>query len=296
MNKEKSVYISTATQKRLLMDIKDLIRNPLDDNGIFYKHDESDMLKGYALIIGPENSVYEYGNYIFEFTFPQDYPLKPPIVSFKTNDGKTRFHPNLYRNGKVCLSILNTWRGEEWTSCLTIKSILLSIVSILDDKPLLHEPGITENHTDFLNYNKIIEYKNMQFSYYYILKNKDTYLNNKFVFFHEIIKENFIKNYEKINQKLERLKSEQEKTKDDIKNICYSIRIYGDYNTNVNYNSIQKNIRLLFKEYKKELDNKEEELLIKEYNENFYKKCDDITKTNDDIIKTNDDIIKTIKL
>ena len=34
-------------------------------------------------------------------------------LTYLTNDGNTRFHPNLYRNGKVCLSVLNTWRGKD---------------------------------------------------------------------------------------------------------------------------------------------------------------------------------------
>jgi len=52
--------------------------------------------------------------------FPEDYPSSAPhIVFLTTNGGKTRFNPNLYSDGKVCLSILGTWRGEsgeQWSS------------------------------------------------------------------------------------------------------------------------------------------------------------------------------------
>ncbi len=52
--------------------------------------------------------------------FPEDYPSSAPhIVFLTTNGGKTRFNPNLYADGKVCLSILGTWRGEsgeQWSS------------------------------------------------------------------------------------------------------------------------------------------------------------------------------------
>jgi ubiquitin-protein ligase len=160
-----STYISDITQKRLVHDITDLYRNPLTEQGIYYHHDDTNMLKGYAMIIGPPDSLYQNGFYFFELTFPYNYPQQPPIVKYMTNDGKTRFHPNLYRNGKVCLSILNTWKGDGWTSCQTIKSILLTIISILDDKPLLHEPGIRENHTDFDKYNDIILFRNIDFSF-----------------------------------------------------------------------------------------------------------------------------------
>ena len=46
---------------RLLQDVKDIIKNPLESQGIGYKHDESDMLKGTALIIGPQDTPYENG-------------------------------------------------------------------------------------------------------------------------------------------------------------------------------------------------------------------------------------------
>lgn len=100
-----------ANQKRLLKDVIDILKNPLEDNGIYYKHDENDMLCGYALIMGPEETLYNYGYYLFKFTFPTDYPFSPPKLTYLTNNGHTRFHPNLYITGKVCLSILNTLEG-----------------------------------------------------------------------------------------------------------------------------------------------------------------------------------------
>ena len=42
----------------------------------------------------------DMGAYMFEFTYPTEYPFVPPKVTYLTNDGKTRFNPNLYRNGK----------------------------------------------------------------------------------------------------------------------------------------------------------------------------------------------------
>ena len=52
-----------------------------------------------------------------------------------------RFNPNLYNCGKVCLSILGTWTGPGWTSVMTTKSVLISIRSLMNEKPFYNEPG-----------------------------------------------------------------------------------------------------------------------------------------------------------
>lgn len=61
-----------------------------------------------------------------------------------TNGGRCRFNPNIYANGKVCLSILGTWRGErgeEWSSAQGLESILISIQSLMSSNPYENEPG-----------------------------------------------------------------------------------------------------------------------------------------------------------
>ena len=92
--------ISKETIKRLACDIKRIIQEPLDSHNIYYKHDDNDILKGYALIIGPKDTPYAYGAYLFEFNFPYNYPYSPPKVIFCLSDGITRFNPNFYVNGK----------------------------------------------------------------------------------------------------------------------------------------------------------------------------------------------------
>jgi ubiquitin-protein ligase len=156
--------ITKETIQRLLKDVKQIIKHPLTDNGIYYSHDESNMLKGYAMIVGPTDTPYFGGFYFFEFNFPDDYPFSPPTVIFMTNDGLTRYNPNLYKCGKVCVSILNTWTGDKWSSCQTINSILLTLCSLLNDSPLENEPGHTKNSREFVPYQKSIEFSNINFA------------------------------------------------------------------------------------------------------------------------------------
>lgn len=183
---------------RLLKDVKQIIRNPLTDNGIYYIHDDTNIRKGYALIIGPEDTPYFGGNYFFELSYPEDYPYTPPSVKYCTNGDNIRFNPNLYKCGKVCVSLLNTWRGDQWTSCQTISSVLLTLCTLLNKEPLLNEPGINKTHPDFATYKQIIEYANLKIAVCDIVSKKLGYYNPFFESFYPFVKENFLKNYTKM--------------------------------------------------------------------------------------------------
>jgi len=155
-----NIVIEKGTAKRLIKDIKQMASDQID--GIHYMHDTTNILQGSALIIGPPDTPYEGGYFLFLFDFPTNYPFSPPVLTYYTNDGHTRMHPNLYKTGKVCLSILNTWNGESWTGCQTISSVLLTIRSIMTNDPILHEPGIDKSHRDFHTYTEIIRYKSIE--------------------------------------------------------------------------------------------------------------------------------------
>jgi ubiquitin-protein ligase len=205
---------------RIVKDVKYIMKNPI--NNIHYKHDTENITSGYALIIGNRDTPYSYGNYLFEFTFPDNYPYEPPKVRILTSDGNMRFHPNLYIGGKVCLSIINTWHGEGWTSCNNINSILLTLSSILDNNSLTFEPGICNSHHNVKKYDILVGYKNIE---HCIIKqintlndlaknNTDHDTNNPklyktenclLLFKNEII-DNFKKNFNIINNDLQNLK------------------------------------------------------------------------------------------
>lgn len=224
--------ISTDTVKRLLKDVKQIIKTPLEDNGIYYKHCEENMLKGYALIIGPKDTPYFGGYYFFEFNYPDDYPFSPPKVTYKTNDGLVRYNPNLYKCGKVCVSILNTWSGDKWSSCQTITSVLLTLCSLLNDAPLTNEPGHNKNCIDFLPYQKTIEYKNIDFAICDLL-NYDN-IPPSFKLFYPIMIENFMKNYDELCYFISKQPKEE---------IIYNTKLY------------QMNIRTCYEELQKKIEN-----------------------------------------
>ncbi|KAM3419260.1 hypothetical protein BST61_g5198 [Cercospora zeina] len=110
---------------------------------------DSDVRNVRALIVGPPETPYEFGFFEFDMKFPKDYPIKSPHVRcITTNNGRTRFNPNIYAEGKVCLSILGTWRGqpgEEWSSAQGLESVLISIQSLMSSNPYENEPGYETN-------------------------------------------------------------------------------------------------------------------------------------------------------
>ena len=224
--------ISRETIHRLLADVKYIYNNPLTDNGIYYTHDDADIMKGYALIVGPEDTPYFGGFYFFEFDFPTDYPFSPPKVKYMTNNGVTRFNPNLYKCGKVCVSILNTWSGDKWSACQTLNSVLLTLCSLLNDKPLLNEPGQLITSKDFLPYQKSIEFLNIDFTICDMLGNMKRWMPEHFSHFYPFMKEHFLKNYDKILEIVE--------SKADI-NELYHVNIF-QMNTTANYLALKDKI------------------------------------------------------
>lgn len=233
-------FLTKTAQKRLLKDVKDIIKHPLTDHGIFYIHDEQNITKGYACIMGPSDTIYKHGAYLFTLDFPSEYPFKPPTLKYSTNDGKTRFHPNLYRNGKVCLSILNTWKGEQWTSCQSIKTILLTLVTLFHNKPLLCEPGFKETSVDFIPFNKTIEFKNFQIA----INNISSRLIGNFVLFKPFIKLHILQNKEAIQTKIDELQNLSEE------NECIKVRAYNMV-TKIDYSQVKSNFEKLLINYSK---------------------------------------------
>ena len=229
--------IPRDTIKRLIKDVRGIIKNPLVSNGIYYKHHDENMMRGYALIIGPEDTVYADGYYFFEIDYPVDYPYRPPKVTFKTNQDRIRFHPNLYSSGKVCLSMLNTWRGEQWTSCQTISSILLTMCTLFTKNPLLNEPGVDIGHPDINKYNDIIEHKNIEIAILNIVTKHPSLYLPTFDLFRDVVLEKFIENKERILNRIVALANT--KTTQIVTTRMYSMTTEIDYSKLVTqYNTV----------------------------------------------------------
>merc|ERR1719186_923521 len=97
-----------------------------------------------ACIEGPKNTPYENGLFFFDFQLGPDYPSVPPTCHY-ISYCSDRLNPNLYEDGKVCVSLLGTWSGkgtETWTPNSNLLQLLVSIQGlILVNEPYFNEAG-----------------------------------------------------------------------------------------------------------------------------------------------------------
>ena len=101
--------------------------------------DENDIYKWTVCFTGPEDTIYEGGFFKAILTFPEDFPQNPPEMKFITQ----MWHPNIYKDGKVCISILHPpgvdnmneleKAEERWRPVLGVEQILISVISMLNE-------------------------------------------------------------------------------------------------------------------------------------------------------------------
>lgn len=113
----------SAMFKRLTKEFKQLQAENNNDLSAFPVDDG--LQKWNVYIRGPEGTPYAGGLYSCELAIGNDYPLKPPTLTFKTKI----FHPNISESGSVCIDIL---KGQ-WSPVLDIRKIMISICSLLSD-------------------------------------------------------------------------------------------------------------------------------------------------------------------
>lgn len=117
------------------------------DTSILMRISNDCMNYSSVFITGPEGTPYHNGIFEFHMYYPNNYPTSNPKINLMTTgNGSVRFNPNLYNSGKVCLSLLGTWRGEQgesWNPELsTTLQLLISIQSLIFiQDPYFNEPG-----------------------------------------------------------------------------------------------------------------------------------------------------------
>ena len=78
-------------------------------------------------------SIYKGKCFTLKFTFDDNYPIEAPEVVFI---GKIPLHEHVYSNGFICISILY----DDWTAAMNVKSVTLSIASMINKGKELKKP------------------------------------------------------------------------------------------------------------------------------------------------------------
>lgn len=120
-----------------------LLRNSLPP-GVWVRVFEDRMDLVSVMIEGPKKTPYEDGMFFFDIQLGREYPKMPPLCYY-ISYCSDRLNPNLYEDGKVCVSLLGTWSGrdsEVWGSNSTLLQVIVSIQGlILVSEPYFNEAG-----------------------------------------------------------------------------------------------------------------------------------------------------------
>ncbi len=127
-----------------------ILATSLPPSQIYVRSYESrlDLLR--ALILGPADTPYEFAPFLIDLYLPPTYPAQPPVAHFHSwTSGLGRINPNLYEEGKICLSLLGTWPGrgikgesDTWSDKANLLQLLLSLMGlVLVKRPFYNEAG-----------------------------------------------------------------------------------------------------------------------------------------------------------
>ncbi|KAJ8925969.1 hypothetical protein NQ315_009824 [Exocentrus adspersus] len=128
---------TSSALRALAVEYKSLQEEPVE--GFCVKLvNEDNLFEWEVAIFGPPDTLYMGGCFKARMKFPTDYPYSPPSIRFLTKV----WHPNVYENGDLCISILHPpvddpqsgeLPCERWNPTQNVRTILLSVISLLNE-------------------------------------------------------------------------------------------------------------------------------------------------------------------
>eukprot|EP01147_Barroeca_monosierra_P004159 gene4159-6511_t len=143
-----------AAIRKLQLEMRELQKTPVD--GTLLAFDEENLLCWKVALFGPPDTPYAGGYFKAQLDFPETYPFNPPRMRFTSRI----WHPNVFPNGSICISILHPpgtdelsgERPEErWNPTQSIRTILLSVISLLNE-PNTNSPANVDANVSYLKY------------------------------------------------------------------------------------------------------------------------------------------------
>ena len=147
--------MSSSSKLMLLREFKELKLRPKSSYFQVYGLKDDNIYEWVVFIIGPPKTFYAGGIYKAVMRFPQTYPMEPPSLQFVC----TMYHPNVYSDGKVCISTLqvpapgavgNEENSMFWRPVVGVEQALLSVISLLSD-PNHEDPANSAAAEEWIN-------------------------------------------------------------------------------------------------------------------------------------------------
>lgn len=147
------IHMSSSSQNKqpqstvlrtLMLEFKSLQEEPVEGFRVKIAN-EDNLFEWEVALFGPPSTLYEGGYFKAGMKFPHDYPYSPPSVKFLTKV----WHPNVYENGDLCISILHPpvddpqsgeLACERWNPTQNVRTVLLSVISLLNE-PNTYSPA-----------------------------------------------------------------------------------------------------------------------------------------------------------
>jgi len=128
-------------------DLKEILHSESSVEGVFVELiDKSNVFEWRVWLEGPHDTPYHNGIFKCKLSFPQTYPMEPPTLVFETQI----WHPNVYEDGKVCISILHPPGRDEmnpdeppearWLPSHTAVTIAMCVLSMIGE-PNINSPA-----------------------------------------------------------------------------------------------------------------------------------------------------------
>jgi ubiquitin-conjugating enzyme E2 O len=163
-HREQAPTQNPAFLKRIAKEHR-ILSSSLPANEIYVRTYESrlDLLR--CLVVGPADTPYEYCPFVIDLHLGPSFPKEPPAAHFHSwTSGLGRINPNLYEEGKICLSLLGTWPGqsklEGWSEKATILQLLVSLQGLVFvSRPFYNEAGF-----ETYNEEKVYSLESQQYS------------------------------------------------------------------------------------------------------------------------------------
>lgn len=135
---------NSSAVRALALEYKSLQEEPVEGFRVKLCN-EDNLFEWEVAIFGPPDTLYQGGYFKAHMKFPPDYPYSPPSIRFLTKV----WHPNVYENGDLCISILHPpvddpqsgeLPCERWNPTQNVRTILLSVISLLNE-PNTYSPA-----------------------------------------------------------------------------------------------------------------------------------------------------------